>query len=379
MLGMGAATRFSVRRGAGDHRGQDLLFTGAVRMAAVAAAAFVLLGQAGSGILAELAGGQGDVREMTAVYLKVLLTFAPFFIMNDVLICFVRNDGGPRLAMAGMLAGSGLNIVLDYVFIFPMGMGIFGAALATGLSPVWSILILSSHIIRKKNTFRLTRGRMDKGMPSAILSLGFSSLVAEVSSGVVIIVFNALIMGLKGDVGVAAYGVIANISLVVAAVYTGLAQGMQPLMSQAYGLGDGAGLKAVLRYGFASAAFFSSALYAGIYVFAPEITAVFNSEENEALAAMAVPGLRIYFLSAVFMGANIIFAMYFASREKALPAQAIALTRGLFLVIPMAVLMARIWGITGVWMSFPATEAAVCLGTALMRLRVRGVRSGVFR
>ncbi len=74
-----------------------------------------------------LLGADNEVFDMTKTYLSVLLYFAPAFIMNDVLICFVRNDGNPKLSMSAMLAGSFSNIILDYIFIYPFGMGIFGA------------------------------------------------------------------------------------------------------------------------------------------------------------------------------------------------------------------------------------------------------------
>ena len=79
--------------------------------------------------------------------------------MNDVLICFVRNDGAPRLSMMGMIVGSLSNVVLDYVFIFPFGMGIFGAVLATGLAPVISICVMSAHFIKKRKSVSFSEGQ----------------------------------------------------------------------------------------------------------------------------------------------------------------------------------------------------------------------------
>lgn len=76
---------------------------------------------------------------------------------NDTLICFVRNDGNPKLSMIGMLTGSFSNIILDYIFIFPLKMGIFGAVLATGLAPVISLIILPKHWLTKQNQFHFVR------------------------------------------------------------------------------------------------------------------------------------------------------------------------------------------------------------------------------
>lgn len=93
--------------------------------------------------------------DTTNIYLKTLMMFAPAFMLNHLLQCFVRNDGYPSLSMAAMMTGSFSNIILDYIFIFPLNMGIFGAAFATGLSPMISMLVLLPYFIKKKDSFHL--------------------------------------------------------------------------------------------------------------------------------------------------------------------------------------------------------------------------------
>lgn len=305
---------------------------------------------------------------MTQTYLKMILLFAPAFILNDILVCFVRNDGNPRLSMLAMLGGSMANILLDYVFIFPLGMGIFGAVLATGLAPLISIAIMSGHWMGKNKGFHLAKTEIQGQTALLILSLGFPSLITEVSSGIVIIVFNVIILGLKGNVGVAAYGVIANLSLVVISIFTGIAQGMQPLISSAYGRGDSARIRGILRYGLAAAVFISLTLYAGICWGAAPITAVFNSENNHKLQEIAEYGLRLYFTGIPAAGLNIILSIFFTSTEQAVPAHIISLLRGLVLIIPIAFFLSGLWGMTGVWLAFPATELVCALtGAAICK------------
>ena len=185
---------------------------------------------------------------MTNTYLKVLMMFGPFLVLNDTFNCFIRNDGNPKLSMAAMLTGSFSNIILDYVFIFPLDMGIFGAILATGLSPVISLCILSIYKFRKKNSFHIVRARHEGRTFGGILSIGVQSLITELSSGIVVLAFNIIILGLAGNTGVAAYAVIANTSIVAVSIFTGIAQGGQPLISAAHGIGDKDRLRAVLRY-----------------------------------------------------------------------------------------------------------------------------------
>lgn len=193
------------------------------------------------------------------------------------------------------------------------------------------------------------------------LSLGFPSLIAQISSGIVMITFNAIILKLAGNTGVAAYGIIANISLVVIAIYTGVAQGAQPLISRFYGEGNRRQIKSVLRYANLTVFALSAVLYAVIFIFAAPITTVFNSECNAELQRIAVTGLRLYFISAPFAGYNIILATFFTSIEQALPAHILSVLRGIVLVIPTAFLLSFLWGMTGVWVTYPVTEALAAL------------------
>lgn len=368
LLGMGGATKFSILKSQGAHRRADSVFTHTLGMAAAAAAVFALVGALGAPQLAALLGADGETAAMTGTYLRVLLLFAPAFLCNDVLVCFVRNDGAPQLAMAATLSGSLANVVMDWFFIFPCGMGIFGAVLATGFSPVIGVIVQSPHWLGRRRGFHLRQVRPRLRTAGQLLALGVPSLLDQLSGAVVMITFNTLILGLTGNTGVAAYGVVANLSLVVLSVYTGIAQGIQPLVSRAWGQGQRAALQRLLRYALGTALVFSAALYLVFFLGAGPIAGVFNSEQDPAMQAIACQGLRLYFLAAPFAGVNIILAVYFASVEQAVPAQAVSLLRGILVILPMAVALAAAFGMVGVWVAFPVSEALVALvAWALLR------------
>ena len=361
MIGMGSGTKYSIQKSQKDHAAANRTFTNAIYLAAIFAACFVLVGIFFPGKIVSLFGADGTVLTMSKTYLQVILLFSPAFLMNNLLLCFVRNDGAPQLSMAAMIVGSLSNVVLDWVFIFPCQMGIFGAAFATGLAPIISMLILSSHFIRKKNQFHFTKCRPERKLFAGILSSGIPSLVTEVSSGVVIIVFNAIILNLEGNVGVAAYGVIANLSLVIIAIYTGIAQGIQPIVSHSYGKKNFADINAILRYALTSMLIFSAVIYAVVFLGASQITDIFNSEQNAMLQKIASEGLRLYFLACPFAGFNVIISVYFTSTERPWPAHIISILRGFLVIIPMAFLLSWLGKIHGVWLSFPATELLVAV------------------
>lgn len=361
MLGMGGATRFCVCKSRQRREKVNQIYTNTLYLGALFSAVFVLIGLFFGKRLSLLLGADKNVLDMTATYLKWLLLFSPAFILNDILLCFVRNDDNPRLAMTAMIIGSFSNIILDYIFIFPMKMGIFGAIFATGLSPIISIISMLSHWIKRKNTFHVCRTKVKTHIVRQELALGFPSLIAQLSSGIVMITFNAIILKLEGNTGVAAYGVIANISLVVVAIYTGIAQGVQPLISHFYGKSIDRQVRTLMRYSVQTMLVISLFIYIIVFVFAQPIASVFNSENNLELQQIAVTGLKIYFTSSAFVGYNIILAIFFTSVEIALPAHILSVLRGLVLIIPMAFLLSAIGGMMGIWLTYPITEALVAV------------------
>lgn len=376
MFGMGGATKYSICRGQKEYKNADQCFSDTMYIMSVLAVIFMLTGIFFSEKLTILLGADKDVFLMTKTYLQVILLFAPAFMANDTLICFVRNDGNSKLSMIGMLTGSFSNIILDYVFIFPFHMGIFGAVLATGIAPVISLCILSKHWFTRQNQFHLVRINPSFQLTGNTISLGIPSFITEMASGIVMIVFNTIILHLQGNTGVAAYGVVANLSLIVISIYTGIAQGTQPILSRAYGYGEREDQKRILRYALKTMLVISCGIYLIFLFSANSIVSAFNSEQNIHLQQIAVIGLKLYFMAIPFVGFNIIISSYFASTEKALPAQIISLSRGLLVIIPMAFFLSFLLKMTGVWLSFPITECFVTLaGIALYIKSERGKKN----
>ncbi|MEG0806226.1 MAG: MATE family efflux transporter [Lachnospiraceae bacterium] len=370
MVGMGGATRFSIVKGQSGEQKEGVgnrIFTIAFTYVAITSLFFVVL-SGFSGPLSSLLGADSVTYEMTRVYLKVILAFAPMFMLNHLFVCFVRNDGNPQLAMAGMLAGTLFNIVLDYVFIYPCNMGMGGAALATGGSPIISMLILSIHFFKKKNTFHFTRVKPKLKEIWDISILGIPSLITEMSNAVVILIFNFLILKLAGNLGVAAYGVVANIALVVISIFTGIAQGVQPLLSENYGRGNKKDVGKAFRYALLTALVFAIGVYLFTFFQAEFLSGLFNKDGNKELTRIAAKGLRIYFVSFFFAGANIISATYFSSIDTPKNGFIISILRGIVIILPMAFLLSNLMGITGVWLSIPVTEALVLM-TAVFLMR----------
>ncbi len=364
MISMGGATRYSISRGNGDKQAFRDIFSHALYFTIILSILIVILGITSTKSLALLLGADDTTLAMTSSYLRILMLFTPFFMCNNLLTCFVRNDGAPELAMTGMLIGTLGNIILDYLFIFPLHLGMKGAAMATTAAPCMGILILSTHFWRRKNQFHFHIVRPSLRRLFDICALGASSLIAELSSGVVIIVFNLILLKISGNLGVAAYGIIVNIALVLISIYTGIAQGIQPIISRNYGSREYDSIKKALRYALLLSAALSVLSYAIMFLYATPITALFNKDENPILAAMAEQGIQMYFTALPFVGTNIIAAAYLSCINR--PGQAFLLSglRGFLLIIPVAFLLSFLFGMTGVWLAQPITELLVTIPAA---------------
>jgi len=304
----------------------------------------------------QLLGADAGLTALGKQYLRIILAASPFFMSNYAFTAFARNDSAPAIAMLGSIAGSMFNIVFDYVFMFPAGLGLTGAALATAFCPLVTMIICSTHYLGKHNQVGFHFRAPSLRHLIACCQLGVSAFVGEISSAVIAIVFNFLLLGLAGNVGVAAYGVTANLSVVAMCLFNGLAQGTQPLISESYGKGDHTQSRQFLTWGVIACLIVEALILVLTWSMTDPLIQIFNQEQNAELLHYAHSGLRLYFLGFLFAGINILLVAYFSAVAQPKPAIAGSLLRGAVAIIPCAVILARLFGLNGVWLSFLASE-----------------------
>ncbi len=371
MIGLGAATRYAILRAQGDAQAQRY-FSNAIFSVCILAVPFMLVGIFRPDGLLRLMGGDADIVALGMNYARIFLMFTPFFMCNYVVASFVRNDGDPSLAMVATLSGSLFNVVFDYIFIFPMGLGLPGAALATAISPILSIAVCSAHFIKKSNTITFVRKAPSVRLLAQSCQLGISGFVGELSSGVTTTVFNFLLLRLAGNVAVAAYGVVANFALVATAIFNGVAQGAQPLVSQCYGKNEMAGARKLLLLGCGTALGLAALLYGVVFGYTDALTALFNSENSALMAEFAHSGMRIYFVGYFFAGCNIVAAGYLGAVNRPAEASITSLCRGMAAIVVCSLVLSALFGMNGVWAAFPVSEAITLALTVFLLKRKAG-------
>lgn len=369
MFGMGGATLYAISQGKSKNEESHQIFSSTLILGVISGISFTILGLLFIDPLMNMLGATGEIIPLAKDYFGIILLFSVFFVVNNIAVCFVRNDGNPQLAMTGMLVGSLANIVLDYLFIFPLEMGMKGAALATATSPIISLLILITHKRFPKRQLSFTSVNWKSTSFLSTFSIGFPSFITEFSSGLVIFMFNIVILKLAGNIGVAAYGIIANISLVCVAIFTGIGQGLQPIVSVNFGAKKHTNIIRLMGYGFSFALSLGFLFYIIGLVYSGTITQWFNSENDAVLAAITKEGIAVYFIAFLFMGLNIVSIAFFSAVAKPKQSFILSLLRGLILVIPLLFILSSFFDLTGVWFTLPFTEGLTLLLTIYFILR----------
>ena len=367
MIGIGSATRYALGKGS-NTPDYHLYFSNSIAWTLLVGAVFVALGVAVPDGVLRLMGADNTILQVGHNYIRIVLCFAPLFMLNFTCTAFVRNDGAPRIAMAATLLSGLFNILFDYLLMFPLGLGMTGAALATGFSPVVSMSICLLHYLSPRNTIRLIPTLPSLRRLLSACQLGVVAFVGEMSSGVTTMVFNFILLHLAGNAAVAAYGIVANIALVGVALFNGISQGLQPLASACHGSGDTQGQSRIYRHSMFIGLCVSAVVVAVVVTFAGSLVAVFNSQHSAQLADYAIPGLRLYFLGFLFAGANIVKSGFYSATGRGRESSILALCRGVVAIVAFAFLLSHLFGITGVWLAFPAAELfTLLLGLVLGR------------
>lgn len=363
MIAVGSATRFSLEKNI-NRKEADKYFGNAIFFVTLILLIFTFIGIVSPDGVIRLMGGDEEIVKVGKTYTRIFMTCAPFFGWNYVCGAFVRNDGNPSVAMISTFSSSIFNIIFDYVLMFPAGMGMAGAALATALSPLVGVMICFIHFLSKKNTIVMRiKPEIKRLFKSA--KLGVSAFVSEISSAVVTCVFNFLILRLVGNVGVAAYGIVANTALVGVSVFNGIALGTQPLFSECYGKNDTKGINTIKKMSLINAFIFAAIIVGLIWLFTNQIIGVFNSEGNKDIAEYAYAALRFYFLGFLFSSLNIVGNGILSAVNQPMYAFIASIMRGFVVIVISAIVMSKIFGLNGVWLAYAVAEAITLIVTAM--------------
>ena len=336
-----------------------LLVIGAV----ITAAALLLLEP-----FALLLGADDLTLGYTMDYLRGLAPFSVCFLISYNLEVLIKTDGYPRTALYTVITGCLANCVMDYIAIFHLHMGAFGAAVATGLSQLLTVILYTIHFLGPKATFRVRKFRPDLRIYRKLLPIGFSDGVTELCTGVMIFLFNRTILRCIGTDGLVSYTIIAYVNTIIINIMMGISQGSQPLVSYHYGKDDQTGCRQLLGYGLKTVAALTPVLFVFLYLLAPQIVQLFLKNADGALIASSAAAFRRYSISYLMVGTNIFISGFLTALERPMPAICISVGRGLVVQSACLLALAAIFGGSAIWYT-PVISEALCLVLSMVFLR----------
>ncbi len=309
-------------------------------------------------------GAPAEIRPLAREYAFGMFPFLVMGALTNTIPFFIRLDGAPNYAMRCCVVGAVVNIVLDYLFIFEFGWGLFGAAIATSIGNTLGAIMAIVYLCRKDSVLRFVKVKLsNKGIRMSIRNiwymckLGGASLVGQSAVIVMIICGNLVFVRELGTDGVAAFSICCYTFPLIYMIYTAISQSAQPIISYNYANGAMQRVNKVFRISLMWGVGIGMCLTLGMVLFAPQISALFL-ERGSAAYEIAIRSLPLFSIGFISFAINMISIGYFQSIEKINKAMMIIILRGIILMPLFFYIMPHLWSNNGGWLAVPITEIA---------------------
>lgn len=358
---VGGVSVVAVRLGRGDVEGANKAFLHSLTITAVFSVLLCLVGTVGVKTLTILLGGSDPAFfdlcvEYTFMYSLFLIPSGLSMAMQN----YCRNDGAPVLVSLATIIGTVINIFGDWLLIFPLKMGMRGAALATGISQMITFAIVLSHFVLKKGNLRLKKFTFDKALVGKIFLRGTPECIAQFSVPVSTICMNYVLLDLQGPLGVNTYSLLAYVASFAVAVFVGTAQGLQPLFGQSYGAKARDDLSFFLRSGVIINLVGSVLIYVALFFVSYDVCSLFGADEVTLNNAVKFIPFFAWGFTAESM--NSIISAYLYSTKRSTQAIITNILRSFIVSTAVTLVLPYVWKAEcAVWMTFGVYQALVMI------------------
>ena len=359
MASIGGVTITAIRFGRGDKEGAQNAFMHSFSINLCVGLLITLAGCIFTAPICSLLGATGNYVSPVKEYVFWWALFAVANSLSLNLQSFCRNDGAPGLVAITNVVTTTLNIFLDWLFVFPMQMGVMGAAVATGISQVVGLLIISTHFLFRKGNLTISKYKPQLKLYRKIVFRGLPEAIAQFSTPVTTLCMNYTLMATFGAIGINAFSIISYLSSFTMAVFFGASEGMQPLFGQAYGAKEDENLKYYYRAG-QVISIVGSALCVAVYVIFPHSLCKLFGADAETLTFTATH-MWEYCWGFIVGSINTLLSAYFYSTKRSGQAIALNIVRSLIMNTLIIMLLPRIFGAVIVWHTFGIYEVLVLM------------------
>jgi len=298
-------------------------------------------------------------------YITIILIGSIFQSVGFGLNNTIRSEGNPRVAMVTMLIGGILNIILEPIFIFVFHMGTRGSAIATVIAQTVNTIWVLYYFFGGSSVLKIhyKNLKLNAKVVKSILAIGMSPFSMQLAASIVTIVSNRSLVKYGGDMALGAMGVIMGVVMMVLMPTFGINQGCQPIIGYNYGAKQYGRVKHTLKLAILAATAITTTGFIFIQLFPKQIISLFNQDPE--LIAIGSHGMRIYLFMIPIVGFQIVSSNYFQAIGKANISIFLGLSRQVILLLPLLFILPRFFGLNGVWMSGPSSDALASIITAI--------------
>lgn len=371
LFGMGGAPLFSMARGGGNTERAKKIMANSFSLLMLSGLLLALLCSVFKRPLLYLFGASDATLPYASDYLSIYLGGTLFVMTSLGMNTFINAQGFGITGMLTVSIGAALNLILDPVFIFLLGMGVRGAALATVLSQLISAIWVLLFLTGKKAIIKLSKKYMkiDLNLLKEITALGLSGFVMSFTNGAVQIMCNATLQHYGGDLYVGIMTVLNSVREIVTMPVSGLSSGAQPVMSFNYGAGKYSRVKSAIKFTTIASILISCISWTLLFFFPHFFIRLFNSEPE--LIASGVPAMRIYFFAIFMMSLQFAGQSVFVALGRSRQAVFFSLFRKVIIVIPLTILLPKVagLGVNGVFLAEPVSNligGTACFTTMIL-------------
>lgn len=358
LFGMGGAPLCSIARGKGEHSRAQRIMGNSFSMLLLSGAVLMVFCFLFKEPLLYAFGASSETFGYADEYLSIYLAGTLFVMISLGMNSFINSQGFARTGMLTVLLGAVANIILDPIFIFGLGMGVRGAALATVISQSLSACWVLRFLVGKKTIYRLTFPDMHLSFPliREITGLGMSGFIMAVTNGSVQIVCNATLSQYGGDLYVGIMTVINSIREVLTLPVNGITNGAQPVMGFNYGAGKYTRVREGIRFTSLICILYTVAAWLFTLLFPAQFIHLFNSDPG--LIEKGIPSLHLYFFGFFMMSLQFAGQSTFVALGRSRQAVFFSLFRKAIIVIPLTVILPMVWGlgVNGVFLAEPISN-----------------------
>jgi len=352
LFGAGAASIISRSLGKGDQDQANRAFSTALLTLLLTVSLLAVVFLALPHFILSWFGPNGETSEQALHYLSVLIPFTPFFCASTFLSATLRAEGKAGKALVLLLLGNMVNIVLDSIFILSLGLGIRGAALATGLGHLVAVGYGMHSLVGNKGTFSWTKPT--SVLLKEILPLGLPTWIRQVGTGAVIALVNSLLLESTGPDAVASYTLITQISILCYLPLSALVMGFAPIAGYSYGAQDMKRLASLIKLSAGVQLGLGALFLLALQGFASPILSMFT-KDTSLIASTRVP-MRVVLSTIPLVGIQSLGASYFQSIGKSMQSLLLWTSRQFLLLLPLVLFLSSSFGSWGIWVSFPLSD-----------------------